>query len=52
MTIANHMPNRYMLSFQPRSPHPGFHSIALRLRDYPEVRITARKSYWADEAQP
>jgi VWFA-related protein len=53
VTIANHMPNRYMLSFQPRSPHPGFHSIALRLKDYPDLRITARKSYWADaETQP
>jgi len=48
VTISNHVPNRYMLSFQPLSPHPGFHSIELRLRDYPGLRVTARSSYWAD----
>jgi VWFA-related protein len=48
VTISNHVPNRYMLSFQPQSPHPGFHSIELRLRDYPGLRVTARNSYWAD----
>jgi VWFA-related protein len=48
VTISNHVPNRYMLSFQPESPHPGFHSIELRLRDYPGLRVTARGSYWAD----
>jgi VWFA-related protein len=48
LTISNHVPNRYMLSFQPQSPHPGFHSIELRLRDYPGLRVTARSSYWAD----
>ena len=49
VTISNHVPNRYMLSFQPQSPHPGFHSIELRLRDYPGLRVTARTSYWADK---
>jgi hypothetical protein len=49
VTISNHVPNRYMLSFQPQSPHPGFHSVELRLRDYPGLRVTARNSYWADE---
>jgi VWFA-related protein len=48
VTISNHVPNRYMLSFQPQSPHPGFHSIELRLRDYPRLKVTARSSYWAD----
>ena len=48
LTISNHVPNRYLLSFQPQSPHPGFHLIELRLRDYPGLRVTARSSYWAD----
>jgi hypothetical protein len=47
-TISNHVPNRYVLSFQPRSPHPGLHSIELRLREYPNFAVTARRSYWAD----
>jgi VWFA-related protein len=45
--ISNHVPNRYMLSFHPVAPHAGFHSIQLRLKDYPALRVTARSSYWA-----
>jgi VWFA-related protein len=48
MAISNHIPNRYVLSFQPQSPHPGFHSIELRLRDFPGLQVTARDSYWAE----
>jgi VWFA-related protein len=46
--ISNHIPNRYVLSFQPESPHPGLHALSLRLPDYSGVAITARGSYWAD----
>lgn len=47
LTISNHVPNRYVLSFQPQSPHPGLHSIELRLRSHPDLVVTARRSYWA-----
>jgi VWFA-related protein len=47
-TISNHLPNRYVLSFQPQSPHPGLHAIALSLPDYKNLEVTARRSYWAD----
>jgi VWFA-related protein len=47
VTIANHLPNRYVLSFQPQSPHPGFHAIALRVPNYSDLAVTARTSYWA-----
>lgn len=47
-TISNHMPNRYVLSFQPQSPHPGLHVIGLQLRDYSNLEVKARRSYWAD----
>lgn len=50
-TIANHIPNRYMLSFQPQSPHPGFHSIALAAPDYKGLLVYARTGYWIDDAQ-
>ena len=46
--ISNHIPNRYVLSFQPQSPHPGLHAITLQLKNYPGLRVTARNSYWAD----
>jgi VWFA-related protein len=45
LTISNHMPNRYILTFQPLSPHPGVHSIQVRLKDYPGLTITSRSTY-------
>jgi VWFA-related protein len=48
LTISNHVPNRYVLSFQPQSPHPGLHVIELRLKDHPSLVVTARRNYWAD----
>jgi VWFA-related protein len=47
-TIANHLPNRYVLTFQPQSPHPGFHAIELRLPNYPNLAVTGRTGYWAE----
>ena len=50
-TISNHIPNRYILSFQPQSPHPGLHALDLQLKNYPDLHITARNGYWADPAR-
>jgi hypothetical protein len=47
-TISNHIPNRYVLSFQPASPHPGFHLITLDLPNYTNLHVSARNGYWAD----
>ena len=54
VTISNHVPNRYVLSFHPESPHTGFHAVELKLRDRPGLRIAARSGYWVDgdAAQP
>lgn len=49
VAVSNHLPNRYVLSFQPQSPHPGFHAVQLRLKDYPSLRLSARSGYWVDE---
>lgn len=46
--ISNHVPNRYVLSFQPQSPTPGIHALELHLKDYPDLVVTARSSYWAE----
>ena len=51
-TISNHIPNRYILSFQPQSPHPGFHSIELTAPTYAGLAISARNGYWADAVSP
>ncbi len=47
-TISNHIPNRYVLSFQPQSPHPGFHAIALTVPNYVHLEVSARNGYWAE----
>jgi VWFA-related protein len=45
--IANDLPNHYILSFQPASPTPGLHTIQVTLKNYPQLLIAARTSYWA-----
>jgi hypothetical protein len=49
MNVSNHIPNRYLLSFQPQNPHPGLHAISLHLANYPNLLVTARHGYWADQ---
>jgi VWFA-related protein len=49
IAISHHLPNRYLLSFYPQAPHPGYHAIGLRLKDYPDLVIEGRNGYWADE---
>jgi hypothetical protein len=51
-TISNHVPNRYVLSFQPQSPTPGIHAIELTLRAHPDLVVTARRSYWSRNNAP
>ncbi len=50
--ISNHIPNRYVLSFQPQSPHSGFHLITLDLPNHIDLKVSARNGYWADTASP
>ena len=50
-SIANHLPNRYILSFQPASSQSGFHLISVRLKSHPNWSVTARTSYWAAGSQ-
>jgi VWFA-related protein len=45
--LANHIPNRYTLSFRPTSNQPGFHALELRIPSHPELHIAARTSYWS-----
>lgn len=52
LAIANHMPNRYMLSFHPQSPQPGLHRLTLTLPDYPALKITARSHYSVEPTPP
>ena len=49
--FSNHLRNRYLLSFEPKDPHPGLHKVTVRLRQRHDndVRIVARERYWAVE---
>lgn len=47
--IANHIPNRYLLSFHPSSPAPGFHVIQVRVvGQSTPLEVSAREGYWSD----
>jgi len=46
--FTNHLHNRYLLSFAPKSPHPGLHQIRVRLKDDGNGTVLARSSYWAE----
>jgi hypothetical protein len=46
-TFTNHLQSRYLLSFQPEDPHPGFHQIRVRLREPQKAKVLARTNYWA-----
>jgi VWFA-related protein len=46
--FTNHLHSRYLLSFAPKSPHPGLHQIRVRLKDVAEGTVLARSSYWAE----
>jgi hypothetical protein len=52
-SLANGIRGRYLLSFQPKQPEPGPHTIRVRLRDpKKDLVVRARSEYWAIGRQP
>jgi VWFA-related protein len=49
--FTNHLGSRYLLSFAPKSPHPGMHQLRVRLRSGEKDTVLARTSYWAEESK-
>lgn len=47
--FANHLHNRYLLSFEPKDPHYGLHKVRVRLRKsgVQSYNVLARDRYWA-----
>ncbi len=46
--INTDIPNRYLLSFQPKDAKPGPHTLTVRLRNRNDkIEIRARNAYWA-----
>ena len=46
-SFANHLHNRYLLSFEPKSPHSGLHQIRVRLKEPVPGTVFFRSNYWA-----
>jgi VWFA-related protein len=44
--MANHIHNRYSLSFHPSNPQPGFHSLQVEVRQSKVSVVSARSGYW------
>jgi hypothetical protein len=45
--FTNHLHSRYLLSFQPKDPHPGLHQLAVHLRTPAKEAVLSRSIYWA-----
>ena len=46
--LANHLPNRYLLTFQPTGNQPGLHTLNVGVPSHPEFQVAARASYWSN----
>lgn len=44
--FTNHLHSRYVLTFQPKQPHPGLHELSVRVRESKNLTVLARTSYW------
>jgi VWFA-related protein len=49
-TLATHIRNRYLITFQPASTQPGLHTIGVQLPGHPDLLVSARTNYWANPA--
>lgn len=47
--LANHIPNRYTLTFRPNPDVAGFHSIQVQIPKQPSLTVSFRTSYWETE---
>jgi VWFA-related protein len=48
-SIANDLPNRYLLSFRPTSPAVGLHDLQVAVRGHPDLQVASRTSYWVND---
>jgi VWFA-related protein len=46
LSFSNHLNSRYLLSFEPKNPHPGLHRIRVRLRHASNQTVLFRSTYW------
>lgn len=46
--FTNHLHSRYLLSIEPKAPHPGLHRLRVRLKEPGEASVLARTGYWVE----
>jgi len=50
--FANHLHSRYLLSFEPKNPHPGLHRIRVKLKDADSNQtVLFRSTYWVADSR-
>jgi len=50
LSFANHLHSRYLLSFEPKDPHPGLHRLRVRLKSGDSDKsVLYRSVYWVDQ---
>ena len=49
--VNSRIRNSYILDFYPTSTEPGLHKIKVSLTHHPEMVVSARTSYWAEETK-
>jgi hypothetical protein len=47
-SMANDLPNYYLLTIHPQSPSPGPHALQVKLESRTGLRLQALTLYWAD----
>jgi VWFA-related protein len=52
IAVSNDVPNYYVLSFRPESPHTGLHALELTLKNRRGLELRARRAYWVDAGTP
>jgi hypothetical protein len=50
ISVANHIHNRYSLTFQPSGSRPGFHTLQVEVRHAKANVVSARNGYWRSSA--
>jgi VWFA-related protein len=51
ISFANHLHSRYLLSFEPKNPHPGLHRIRVRLKNSASNQtVLFRSGYWVADS--
>jgi len=50
--IATHLNNRYILTFRPSKPEPGFHSLEVQVLRAKVNVVSSRSGYWVSSSDP